>query len=576
MDADVTDSAGTPAEPDGNAGDERASDPPAADTPAPRAGRASTPPPAAADGENSPSDETVRADGTHEDVTDESGTPAGNRGESADDAGAPDGSGDERTDNSADGPTDGSADGSTEDAGNGPADDPAHATADKHSTGEHSPDRPAEAETGDDETEAAAHESADATAEPTQNTRTTHAGTDAGVEPKVAVAEAADEADPAAPEAGPDAPARKRHWLRWVALGTAVFVVAASGVGWWFYQKLDGNITTDTSAAAELETYEKERPTPVALNAQNILLLGSDTRSGKGNSKYGQDGGTQRSDTTILLHIAADRQSATAMSVPRDLMVSIPSCRKPDGTRTREQFAQFNWAFEFGGAACTIRTVERMTGIRVDHHMVVDFSGFKEMVDAVDGVEVCLKEPIDDADAHLKLPAGKQTLNGEQALGYVRARKSIGNGSDTERMDRQQQFLGALVKKVQSNGVLLNPARLYPVLDAATKSLTTDPGLDSLRDLYDLTRSVRSIPTEKVQFLTVPRQAYSADPNRDELRQPDAAELFKRLRQDSPITVVPGGIGQKQPGEKPDPNSSTDPSPSPTFAGRNAASAACE
>ena len=567
MDADVTDSAGTPAEPDGHAGDERASDPPAADTPAPRAGRASTSSPASADGENSPSDETVRADGTHEDVTDESGTRAANEGESADDAGAPDGSGNERTDDA--------AGDSARDANNDATDDAAHATAD-----EHSPDGPAEAETGDDETEAtahkSAHKSADAAAESAQKARTTHAGTDAGVEPKVAVAEAAGEADPAAPEAGPDTPARKRHWLRWVALGTAVFVVAASGVGWWFYQKLDGNITTDTSAAAELETYEKERPTPVALNAQNILLLGSDTRSGKGNSKYGQDGGTQRSDTAILLHIAADRQSATAMSVPRDLMVSIPSCRKPDGTRTTEQFAQFNWAFEFGGAACTIRTVERMTGIRVDHHMVVDFSGFKEMVDAVDGVEVCLKEPIDDADAHLKLPAGKQTLNGEQALGYVRARKTIGNGSDTERMDRQQQFLGALVKKVQSNGVLLNPARLYPVLDAATKSLTTDPGLDSLRDLYDLTRSVRSIPTEKVQFLTVPRQAYSADPNRDELRQPDAAELFKRLRQDSPITVVPGGIGQKQPGEEPDPNSSTGPSPSPTFAGRNAASAACE
>ncbi|MER7666251.1 MULTISPECIES: LCP family protein [unclassified Streptomyces] len=487
---------------------------------------------------------------------------------------------DEPADRSATDTDDEPADGSAADTDDDPAEGASHATADEHSAGEHSPDGPAEAETGDDETEAAAHESAeadaDATAEPAQNARTAPGETDAGVEPEVAIAEAAGETDPAAPDATPDVPARKRHWLRWVALGTAVFVVAASGVGWWFYQKLDGNITTDTSAAAELETYEKERPTPVALNAQNILLLGSDTRSGKGNSKYGQDGGTQRSDTTILLHIAADRQSATATSVPRDLMVSVPSCRKPDGTRTKEQFAQFNWAFEFGGAACTIRTVERMTGIRVDHHMVVDFSGFKEMVDAVDGVEVCLKEPIDDADAHLKLPAGKQTLNGEQALGYVRARKSIGNGSDTERMDRQQQFLGALVKKVQSNGVLLNPARLYPVLDAATKSLTTDPGLDSLRDLYDLTRSVRSIPTEKVQFLTVPRQAYSADPNRDELKQPDAAELFKRLRQDSPITVVPGGIGEKQPGEEPDPNSSTAPSASPTFAGRNAAAAACE
>ncbi|MEU3184264.1 LCP family protein [Streptomyces sp. NPDC006923] len=337
-------------------------------------------------------------------------------------------------------------------------------------------------------------------------------------------------------------PNRKSHWVRWTALGTSVVVLAAAAAGWWLYEKLDGNITTDTTAAAELRTYEKDRPTPVVLNAQNILLLGSDTRSGKGNGKYGQDdGGSQRSDTTILLHLAADRQSATAVSIPRDLMVDIPSCRKPDGTRTGERYAQFNWAFEFGGAACTIRTIEKLTGIRVDHHMVIDFSGFKDVVDAVDGVQVCLKEPVDDKQAQLKLPAGTPTLNGEQALGFVRARHDIGDGSDTQRMERQQRFLGALFKKVQSNGVLLNPTRLYPVLDAATKALTTDPGLNSLQDLYDLARSMQSVPTEKVQFLTAPREPYSADPNRDQLQQPDAGNLFKQLRDDQPVSVTPAG-----------------------------------
>lgn len=386
------------------------------------------------------------------------------------------------------------------------------------------------------------------------------------------------------PEAGAQPPNRKHHLLRWTALGTSVVVLAAAAVGWWFYRKFDANITTDITAAAELEAYEKERPKPLSRDAQNILLLGSDTRSGDGNSQYGRDdGGSQRSDTTILLHISGDRKSATAMSIPRDLMVSIPSCRGADRTRTKAQFAQFNWAFEFGGAACTIRTVERFTGIRVDHHMVVDFSGFKDMVNAVHGVEICLKEPIDDADAHLELPAGKQTLRGEQALGFVRARKSIGNGSDTERMERQQQFLGALVKKVQSNGVLLNPTRLFPVLDAATKSLTTDPGLNSLKDLYDLTRSIRSIPTEKVQFLTVPRQPYRADPNRDELVEPDAAQLFKRLREDKPVTVVPDKGDKKDPSqaesspdEKPDGSGPASPTRTPTFSGTTAAEGTCE
>ncbi len=164
------------------------------------------------------------------------------------------------------------------------------------------------------------------------------------------------------------------------------------------------------------------------------------------------------------------------MSLPRDLMVDVPSCLRPDGSRGEPVFTMFNQAFQQGGSACTIRTVEKLTAIRVDHHMVVDFHGFKDMVDAVDGVEVCLAKPVDDRDGQLRLPAGRVTLDGEQALGYVRARKSLGNGSDTERMDRQQRFLGALVNKVQSDDVLLNPVKLYPVLDAATSSLTTDPG----------------------------------------------------------------------------------------------------
>ncbi|MFD8645950.1 LCP family protein [Streptomyces zaomyceticus] len=386
------------------------------------------------------------------------------------------------------------------------------------------------------------------------------------------------EPDPPATEGtAPGAPEkpRRRHWLRWTALGVAIVVLAAAGVGWWFYRKLDNNITTDTTAAAELRRYEKERPAAVVSAARNILLIGSDTRAGEGNRKYGRDKGTQRSDTTILLHLSAGKKSATAMSLPRDLMVTIPSCRKSDGTRTREQFAQFNWAFEFGGTACTIRTVEKLTGIRVDHHMVIDFRGFKKMVDAVDGVEVCLKEPVNDPDAKLKLPAGRQTLHGEQALGFVRARKSIGNGSDTERMDRQQQFLGALVSKVQSDGVLLNPTKLYPVLDAATKAITTDPGLDSLRDLYDLARSMRAIPTEKVQFLTVPRRPYSYDANRDELVQPAASQLFKELREDRPVAVTPDE--EKKPGAdgKPDDADAPTPSVAPTFTGRNAAEGVC-
>ncbi|MGW7416278.1 LCP family protein [Streptomyces sp. NPDC054863] len=461
------------------------------------------------------------------------------------------------------------------------------------------PDKPAADEAGASEAGASAAETTGpaASADPSDDPSDGSSDGSSETAAEGGAAKAAADAAAETPGETPAPPPHRRHWVRWLAGGAALVVLAAAGTGWYFYQKLDGNITTDTSAAAELRAWEKERPTqaPVALGALNILLIGSDTRAG-GNSKYGRDEGTQRSDTTILLHLAGGRTSATGVSLPRDLMVDIPSCTKADGTRTREMFAQFNWAYEMGGTACTIRTVEKLTGVRLDHHMVVDFQGFKDMVDAVDGVDVCLKKPIDDRDAHLKLAAGPQTLNGEQALGYVRARKSIGGGSDTERMDRQQQFLASLVNKMQSNGVLLNPAKLYPVLDAATKSLTTDPGLDSLRDLYDLASGMRDVPSEKVQFLTVPRRPYRYDTNRDELIKSQAEKLFQQLREDAPVSVAPAkslkqpdgsdtatssagtvAPGNGDPGDgKPDDSGPQSPGPTPTFAGTNAATGMCE
>ncbi|MEU0740898.1 LCP family protein [Streptomyces sp. NPDC006134] len=375
---------------------------------------------------------------------------------------------------------------------------------------------------------------------------------------------------------------RRRRRRRVTALAVCGAVAAAVGAGWAVYAKLDGNITPDEAAAAELARYEKERPTALVRGARNILLIGSDTRSGDGNARYGRDSGTARSDTTILLHLAAGRHSATAVSVPRDLMVEVPGCRRADGSRTEPVFTMLNYAFEAGGSACTIRTVEKLTGIRIDHHVVVDFHGFKEMVDAVGGVEVCLSEPIDDKAAGLKLPAGRVTLDGEQALGYVRVRKTLGNGSDTGRMERQQRFLGALADKVQSNDVLLNPVKLYPVLDAATSALTTDPGLASLRGLYELARGLRDIPTERVQFLTVPRESYARDANRDQLVEAEAEKLFERLRRDEPVAVTeaPGGHGaygrdrgKSREMRADEPSGSV--SPAPTFHGNTAAEDGC-
>ncbi|CAL9519251.1 Polyisoprenyl-teichoic acid--peptidoglycan teichoic acid transferase TagU [Streptomyces sp. enrichment culture] len=366
---------------------------------------------------------------------------------------------------------------------------------------------------------------------------------------------------------------RRRRWVWGVGLGVSLALVGAAAAGWAVYMKLEGNITPDEAAAAELARFEKDRPTALVKDALNILLIGSDSRAGAENRRYGRDPGTERSDTVILLHLSAARRSATAVSIPRDLMVDVPDCRRPDGSRSAPMFAQFNAAFEVGGSACTVRTAEKLTDIRVDHHVVVDFKGFKDMVDAVDGVEVCLNEPIDDKDAHLHLPAGQVTLDGEQALGYVRARKTLGDGSDTGRIERQQRFLGALVNKVRSNEILLNPVKLYPVLDAATSSLTTDPELASLRGLYELVRGLRDIPAEGVQFLTVPRESYAGDVNRDQLAQPAAGKLFERLRKDEPIRV--GTDGERKATEKETTAPADSASPAPTFSGNTAAEDPC-
>ncbi|MFJ2649237.1 LCP family protein [Streptomyces sp. NPDC087420] len=546
MDADVTDSAGTPAEPDNPAEDEPQGGAPGLDESA----TAPRPPEAGTPAEPAATEAGAKAEG---------GAEAETGPDSDTDAGTDAGVG---TDAHADVDADTNTGAGTAPEADAPVSGTAHA----------------------DSTDGAAHADRPAGASGADSKKTQLSGATALPFAPVTPAVTPAVTPPAAPgdndaASEPGHPRPRRHWLRWTAIGTSVVLLGVSAAGWWLYRKLDGNITTDTTAATELRTYEKERPVPVATDATNILMIGSDSRAGD-NDKYGRDdGGSQRSDTVILLHLAANRESATAVSIPRDLMAEIPSCREADGSRSQARFGQFNSAFELGGAACTIRTVEKLTGIRIDHHMVIDFSGFKDMVNAVDGVEVCLAEPVDDVNAHLKLPKGRQKLNGEQALGFVRSRHGIGDGSDTQRMDRQQRFLGALFKKVQSNGVLLNPTRLYPVLDAATKSVTTDPGLNSLKNLYDLARSMRDVPTEKVQFLTAPRQPYSGNRNRDELVQPQADKLFKALREDSPISVTPSDDADTEATPDNDVTSTAKPSErpeeSPTFSGTNAAVGMC-
>jgi LCP family protein required for cell wall assembly len=197
-------------------------------------------------------------------------------------------------------------------------------------------------------------------------------------------------------------------------------------------------------------------------------------------------------------------------------------------------FGMFNSAYTTGGAACTVKTVEYLTDIPVDHLMVIDFTGFKNMIDAIGGVPVTLDQAVNDPDSHLNLPAGRTVLNGEQALAFVRARHAFGDGSDLGRMGRQQQFVQATLDTMTSDGTLADPSKLYKVLDAATKAITTDPPLASLSALMDLASDIKRVPRTQVQYLTAPWQWYGPDPNRVEFSA-KSQELFDALRNDQPV-----------------------------------------
>ncbi|MEU8887090.1 LCP family protein [Streptomyces sp. NPDC048442] len=334
---------------------------------------------------------------------------------------------------------------------------------------------------------------------------------------------------------------RARRTLRLVCGGLALLVGLTGVAGWLAYRKFDSNIRTDEATAAALAEHGADRPARGDGRAQNILLLGSD---------YRKEAGSGRSDTVMLLHLAANRKRAEVLSVPRDLRVDMPSCRREDGSYSLEQNAQFNWAFQFGGAACTIRTLEKLTGIRIDHHLIVDFKGFTKIVNAVGGVEVDLKKPEHDPNVGLDLSTGRHLLKGKDALRYVRARQYVGDGSDLNRIGRQQDFVNRLAAKIRSNGTLANPARLYPVLNAATSALTADSGLDSLGELYEIADSLSALPPGALTFTTLPHHEAPDHWYRLDLEQPEARRVFDAVKKDRPVLAALKAA-QKEPAEEP-------------------------
>ncbi len=321
---------------------------------------------------------------------------------------------------------------------------------------------------------------------------------------------------------------RHRRTILLVVLLTQALLAALTATGVYVaYGRLDRNIEQGVAIPHVVAAPEEAGPQlPL-----NILVLGEDTRSGEGNAIDGESGGGG-SDTTILLHVSADRSEAYGVSLPRDAMVARPDCGTGDEAVPGADPVMFNTAFAVGGPRCTVMMVESLTDVFIDHFVVLDFNGFKRMVDAVDGVEVCIPEDVDSKG--ITLSAGTQVLDGDDALGYVRERTELSVTGDIGRMKRQQSFIASMVNKVLSAGTLSRPDRVYAFLDAVTGSLEVDAELDSIGSLFDLAMEFRQTGLADIRFITVPIEEYAPDPNRLQWTE-DADALWRRIRQDRPL-----------------------------------------
>ncbi|MDF5751188.1 LCP family protein [Spongiactinospora sp. TRM90649] len=327
---------------------------------------------------------------------------------------------------------------------------------------------------------------------------------------------------------GDDGGKKKMRMLAWGSIALTGLMVAGTLTGYTLYRSVSAGIETEDFNAK----LGKDRPVN-STGALNVLMVGSDTREGD-NLKYGKYmlNAGKRTDTMILMHISPNRDNATLISFPRDSVVAIPACPGPNGTTLPPKTDMINAAYNEGGITCTIATLESLTKVRIDHFVEVDFTGFKNIVDALDGIRVCLKQPVNDRKAKLDLAAGWHNLKGEQALGYVRLR-NYGDGSDIQRIKRQQVFLSQVVKKATSSDLITDPTKLLSFITAATKSVKMNPELANSPDtLLSIAQSARALTSSGVQFITVPWGPHPDDKNRVIWREPAASQLFDAIKRD--------------------------------------------
>lgn len=339
---------------------------------------------------------------------------------------------------------------------------------------------------------------------------------------------------------------RRGRIAAWIALMTTGILIATSLVAYAGYLRLNGNLNViDPFGGLH------GRPPPSQKGVINILLLGSQTRDGQGPG-FGHDPGTDLSDNLILVHIDADHAHATVVSIPRDMLAYRPACkaRTGGGTVPAEKNAMIDAAMSLGGPACAVATVEDLTHIRMDHFIRFTFNSFRTMTNVLGGVNVCLKQPVNDPYSHLRMSAGEHLVTGNQALAFVRTRHGVGNGGDLGRIQLQQEFMSSLAQKVESQRTLYNPVKMYQIANAATKALAVDPGLGTVGQILHMGAGLRNLRSKDITFVTLPTAPDATDSNRLDPQQPQDDLIWQLLRADQPwgkhLPKTPAGRVQVQ------------------------------
>lgn len=362
-------------------------------------------------------------------------------------------------------------------------------------------------------------------------------------------------------------PGRRRRALRWSATVLAVVILGTAGAGYLYYQHLNANIKKDDLNIGDAkDRAAASKPNAAGQTPLNILLLGSDARDTEEDQRLGgaRDtfGSPGNADVQMLVHLSADRTNMSVISVPRDTLVSIPQCTDPDTGKVYQQSesAMVNSSLGRGGPGCTVATWEKLTGIHIDHFIMVDFAGVVSMADAIGGVPVCVDRNVysHTSSGHgsgLKLKAGTTYVKGEQALQWLRTRYGFEDGSDIARTKAQHQYMSAMVRQLRENTTLSNPEKLRRLAETATRALTVDKGLGTVAKLYDLSTELKEVPSDRITMTTMP-YVYSGE--RVLPKPEDADQLFRLVREDIALDGKDSGKNAKKPTAQPAASAPTD------------------